>query len=66
LWAPWPLKSGLDNVVGNRPAPLWISWLLAFLGGTRKVQIAAAAGILTVLIPVVAGRPAKWSCVNHI
>ncbi len=42
-------------MVGNRPAPLWISWLLPFLGGTGKFQIAAAAGILTVLIAVVAG-----------
>jgi hypothetical protein len=66
LAAPWPLKSILDNVVGNRPAPLRISWLLPFLGGTGTVQITAAAGILTVLIAVVAGRPAKWSCVNHI
>lgn len=43
------------RLVGNRPAPLWISWLLPFLGGTGKVQITAAAGILTVLIAVVSG-----------
>ena len=55
LAAPWPLKSVLDNVVGNHPAPLWISWLLPILGGSGKFQIAAAAGILTVLIAVVAG-----------
>jgi ABC-type multidrug transport system fused ATPase/permease subunit len=55
LAAPWPLKSVLDNVVGNRPAPLWIFWLLPILGGSGKFQLAAAAGILTVLIAVVAG-----------
>jgi hypothetical protein len=25
LATPWPLKSRLENVVGNHPAPLWIS-----------------------------------------
>jgi ABC-type multidrug transport system fused ATPase/permease subunit len=55
LAVPWPLKIVLDNVVGNRPAPLWVSWILPALGGTGKVQIAAAAGILTVLIAAIAG-----------
>jgi len=32
LAAPWPLKSVLDNVAGNHPAPLWISCLLPVLG----------------------------------
>jgi hypothetical protein len=35
LAAPWPLKSVLDNVAGNHPAPLWISWLLPVLGTDR-------------------------------
>jgi subfamily B ATP-binding cassette protein MsbA len=26
LAVPWPLKSVLDNVVGNHRAPRWISW----------------------------------------
>jgi ABC-type multidrug transport system fused ATPase/permease subunit len=55
LAAPWPLKVVLDNVVGSHPAPRWIDWLLAMLGGNGKVQIAAAAGIVTVLIAVVTG-----------
>jgi subfamily B ATP-binding cassette protein MsbA len=55
LAMPWPLKSVLDNVVGNHPAPLWISWLLPVLGGNSKGHIAEAAGLLTVLIAAVTG-----------
>jgi subfamily B ATP-binding cassette protein MsbA len=55
LAAPWPLKVILDNVVGNRRPPQWIDWLLALLGGASKMHIAAAAGIVTVLIAVVTG-----------
>ncbi|MBV8967332.1 MAG: ABC transporter ATP-binding protein, partial [Mycobacteriaceae bacterium] len=55
LAAPWPLKVILDNVVGNRPPPAWIGWLLPVLGGPGKVHVAAAAGIVTVLIALVAG-----------
>ncbi|MGZ6780657.1 MAG: ABC transporter ATP-binding protein, partial [Mycobacterium sp.] len=55
LAAPWPLKVVLDNVVGNHPAPHWIGWLLTVLGGHSKPEIAAAAGITTVLIAVVTG-----------
>jgi len=55
LAVPWPLKSVLDNVVGNHPAPLWISWLLPVLGGNSKGHIAEAAGLLTVLIAAVTG-----------
>ena len=55
LAVPWPLKSILDNVVGNHPAPLWISWLLPVLGGNTKVNIAEAAALLTVLIAAVTG-----------
>jgi ABC-type multidrug transport system fused ATPase/permease subunit len=53
LAAPWPLKVVLDSVVGNHPAPGWIGWLLPMLGGATKLHIAAAAGIVTVLIAVV-------------
>ena len=42
LAAAWPVKSVLDNVVGNHPAPLWISWLLPVLGGNSKIDIAEA------------------------
>ncbi len=38
LAVPWPLKSVLDNVVGDHRAPLWISWLLPVLGGDTKAH----------------------------
>ena len=55
LAAPWPLKVVLDNVVGRRPPPQWIDWLLPMLGGDSRVEIAAAAAIVTLLIAVVTG-----------
>ncbi len=55
LAAPWPLKVILDNVVGNHPPPQWISWLLPVMGGAGKVHLAEAAGVMTVLIALVAG-----------
>ena len=55
LAAPWPLKAIIDNVAGSHRPPIWIDWLLPMLGGDSKVHIAAAAGIVTVLIAVVTG-----------
>ena len=55
LAAPWPLKIIIDNVVGNHPPPPWICWWLPILGGPTKAHIAAAAGIVTVIIAVAAG-----------
>jgi ABC-type multidrug transport system fused ATPase/permease subunit len=55
LAAPWPLKVILDNVVGNHRPPKWIVWLLPMLGGASKAHIAAAAGIVTVIIAAVTG-----------
>ena len=55
LAAPWPLKVILDNVVGNHGTPQWINWLLPILGGATKAHIAAAAGIVTVVIAVATG-----------
>jgi ABC-type multidrug transport system fused ATPase/permease subunit len=55
LAAPWALKIIIDSVAGSHRAPQWIEWLLPVLGGASKTHIAAAAGILTVLIAVVTG-----------
>ena len=55
LATPWPLKVIIDNVAGNHPAPQWITWLLPMLGGSGKVNVAAAAGIVTVVIALVTG-----------
>lgn len=53
LAAPWPLKIILDNVVGNHKLPWWLDDAMKpvlSVTGTGKMQIAAAAAILTVLI----------------
>jgi ABC-type multidrug transport system fused ATPase/permease subunit len=55
LAAPWPLKAVIDNVVGNHRPPQWINWLLPVLGGASKAHVAAAAGIVTVIIAAVTG-----------
>lgn len=53
--APWPLKIVLDNVIGSRPLRPWLDDLLRpLLGSGTKMQIAAAAAIVTVLIAVLA------------
>jgi ABC-type multidrug transport system fused ATPase/permease subunit len=55
LAAPWPLKVIIDDVVGNHPAPAWIAWLLPMTGGDGRLALAAAAGVMTVLIALVTG-----------
>jgi ABC-type multidrug transport system fused ATPase/permease subunit len=50
LAAPWPLKVILDNVVGNHKAPEWLAPFRSSLLGGNKMELAALAGILTVLI----------------
>ncbi|WP_422744901.1 ABC transporter ATP-binding protein [Mycobacterium sp. WMMD1722] len=55
LAAPWPLKVIIDSVAGDRPAPLWIDWLLPMVGGDPKIRIAIAAGIVTVVIAAATG-----------
>jgi ABC-type multidrug transport system fused ATPase/permease subunit len=55
LAAPWPLKVVIDDVVGGHPPPQWIAWLLPMLGGDSRLHVAAAAGIVTVLIAAVTG-----------
>ncbi len=49
--APWPLKIVLDNVVGVHKLPTWLDdFLRPFMSSGTKMQIAAAAAIVTVLI----------------
>ena len=50
LAAPWPLKVILDNVVGNHKAPEWLAPFRSSLLGGNKMELAALAGILTVII----------------
>lgn len=55
LAAPWPLKIIIDDVVGDHRPPGWVRLLLPLLGGSDKAHIAAAAGLVTVLIAVATG-----------
>jgi ABC-type multidrug transport system fused ATPase/permease subunit len=55
LFVPWPLKVFLDSVVGVGAPPEWIQWLLPLLGGAGKVHVAAATGLVTVVIAAVTG-----------
>lgn len=54
LAAPWPLKIVLDNVVGSHKLPSWLDDVLKpVLAGSSKMEIAAAAAILVVVIALV-------------
>jgi ABC-type multidrug transport system fused ATPase/permease subunit len=54
LAAPWPLKIILDNVVGSHKLPSWLDNLLKpVLAGSSKMQIAAAAAVMVVVIAMV-------------
>jgi ABC-type multidrug transport system fused ATPase/permease subunit len=57
LAAPWPLKIVIDFVIGKHRQFQWITSLLGMMGD-NKARIAEAAGIVTVLIAVVAGAAA--------
>jgi ABC-type multidrug transport system fused ATPase/permease subunit len=49
--APWPLKVILDSVVGEHKLPHWLDdFLRPFMNSGTKMQIAAAAAIITVVI----------------
>jgi ABC-type multidrug transport system fused ATPase/permease subunit len=54
LATPWPLKIVLDNVVGSHKLPSWLADVLRpVLTGSSKMQIAAAAAIMTVIIALI-------------
>ena len=54
LAAPWPLKVVLDNVIGGRRLPQWLSGLPGTpWGGAGKQQIALFAGIGAVTIAAI-------------
>jgi len=53
LAAPWPLKIIIDNVIGNQPLPLWITWVKGFGAQGSRMAWAASAAILLVVITIV-------------
>jgi len=50
LAAPWPLKIILDNVVGTHKAPEWLHALRVIPLGDDKLELAAVAGMLVLVI----------------
>jgi subfamily B ATP-binding cassette protein MsbA len=56
LAAPWPLKIVIDSVIGAHQKFQWINATVALLGG--NANLAAAAGIATVLIATMAAAAA--------
>ena len=53
LAAPWPLKIIIDNVIGNQPLPLWITWVKGFGAQGSRMAWAASAAILLVVITII-------------
>lgn len=49
---PWPLKIIIDSVVGNQPVPNWATLFAPPLAHGGRLQIAALAAIITVIIAV--------------
>jgi ABC-type multidrug transport system fused ATPase/permease subunit len=49
---PWPLKIIIDSVVGDHAVPNWATWFAPPLGRGGRLQIAALAAIITVIIAV--------------
>lgn len=53
LAAPWPFKIIIDSVVGNHPVPKWARWIAPTLASGGRLEIAALAAIIVVMIAVV-------------
>jgi hypothetical protein len=49
LATPWPLKIVIDNVIGTRPLPEWLSWIRDLPLGNSQAGLATLAAILYIL-----------------
>jgi ABC-type multidrug transport system fused ATPase/permease subunit len=45
LATPWPLKIIIDNVIGHKKLPAWLSWMDTVFHGENKMQFAAVAAV---------------------
>jgi subfamily B ATP-binding cassette protein MsbA len=59
LAGPWPLKIIMDSAIGNQPVPVWAAWFAPMLAHGGKMQIAALAAII-VMVLAVAGAVASY------
>jgi ABC-type multidrug transport system fused ATPase/permease subunit len=50
LATPWPLKIIIDNVIGQRPLPGWLTWMANTPSEKKELSLAAVAVIGIVLI----------------
>jgi ABC-type multidrug transport system fused ATPase/permease subunit len=55
LASPWPLKIIIDNVINENPLPHWLAWLNLLLPHTYFMALAAASGVLLVLLTAIGG-----------
>ena len=55
LASPWPLKIIIDNVINENPLPHWLAWLNVLLPGAYFMALAAASGVLLVLLTALGG-----------
>ena len=53
LAAPWPLKSVLDDALGNHRLPDWLSWVHDHGSPRSTLGVAMFAGLSTLLIAVI-------------
>lgn len=55
LAAPWPLKIIIDNVIGQRHLPDWMSWIKYMPTHSGRRQLAFAAAVATILFTALGG-----------
>lgn len=53
LATPWPLKIIIDNVIGHRPLPGWLTWMDAVFPSENRVQFAAVAAITVIFLAAI-------------
>ena len=50
---PWPLKIIIDNVIGRQPLPSWLSWIGESSATESKMNLAASAAIILVVLTII-------------
>lgn len=58
LAAPWPLKIIIDNVIGGRALPEWLTWAQNISLGSTALSLALLSGIALVMLTVLDGLAA--------
>ena len=53
LATPWPLKIIIDNVIGNKELPGWLSWVKTIMASQSMVALAGIAAICVIIIAAI-------------